>query len=60
MRKAQYTVTRKDVQEHTAALLQQTAGLKPIKGKCTLSGKIKGVGSLLQGPTARPTAGRPA
>jgi Transposase DDE domain len=36
MRKAQYTVTSKDVQEHTAALLQQTAGLKETKGKCTL------------------------
>lgn len=36
MRKAKYTVSRKDVQEHTAALLQQ-AGLKPTKGKCTLS-----------------------
>jgi hypothetical protein len=36
MRKAQYTVTRKDVQEHTAALLQQTAGLKETEGKCTL------------------------
>jgi hypothetical protein len=37
MRKAQYTVTSKDVQEHTATLLQQTAGLKEAKGKCTLS-----------------------
>jgi putative transposase len=37
MRKAQYTVTSKDVQEHTAALLQQAAGLKETKGKCTLS-----------------------
>lgn len=36
MRKAKYTVSRKDVQEHTAALLQQS-GLKPTKGKCTLS-----------------------
>ena len=37
MRKAQYTVTRKDVQEHTAALLEQKAGLKPTQGKCSLS-----------------------
>jgi putative transposase len=37
MRKAEYTVSRKDVQEHTAALLEQSAGLKPTKGKCTLS-----------------------
>ena len=37
MRKPQYTASRKDVQEHTAALLQQTAGLKPTKGKCTLA-----------------------
>jgi hypothetical protein len=36
MRKAQYTVTGKDVQEHTAALLMQTAGLKQTKGKCSL------------------------
>jgi hypothetical protein len=36
MRKPQYTVTKKDVQEHTAALLIQKAGLKPTKGKCTL------------------------
>jgi putative transposase len=36
MRKAQYTVTGKDVQEHTAALLVQTAGLKQTKGKCSL------------------------
>ena len=36
MRKAKYTVTGKDVQEHTAALLQQKAGLQPTKGKCTL------------------------
>jgi Transposase DDE domain len=36
MRKAQYTVTGKDVQEHTAALLMQTAGLKETKGKCSL------------------------
>jgi putative transposase len=36
MRKAKYTVTGKDVQEHTAALLQQKAGLQPSKGKCTL------------------------
>lgn len=36
MRKAQYTVTSKDVQEHTAALLEQRAGLKKTKGKCTL------------------------
>lgn len=36
MRTAQYTVTRKDVHEHTAALLQQTAGLKETKGRCTL------------------------
>jgi hypothetical protein len=36
MRKAKYTVGRKDVQEHTAALLQQS-GLKPTQGKCTLS-----------------------
>jgi putative transposase len=36
MRKAQYTVTGKDVQEHTAALLVQTAGLKKTKGKCSL------------------------
>ena len=37
MRKPQYTVTCKDVQEHTASLLEQKAGLKPTKGKCTLS-----------------------
>ena len=37
MRKPQYSVTGKDVQEHTAALLEQKAGLKPTKGKCTLS-----------------------
>jgi putative transposase len=37
MRKPKYTVTRKDVQTHTAALLEQTAGLKPTKGKCTLA-----------------------
>ena len=37
MRKAQYTVTGKDAQEHTAALLEQKAGLQPTKGKCTLS-----------------------
>ena len=37
MRKAKYTVSGKDVQEHTAALLEQTAGLKPTKGKCTLA-----------------------
>jgi putative transposase len=37
MRKPKYTVSRKDVQAHTAALLEQTAGLKPTKGKCTLS-----------------------
>lgn len=37
MRKPQYTVTGKDVQEHTAALLEQKAGLKPHRGKCTLS-----------------------
>ena len=36
MRKAQYTVNSKDVQEHTAALLEQRAGLKKTKGKCTL------------------------
>ncbi len=36
MRKAKYTVTGKDVQEHTAALLQQKAGLQPSKGRCTL------------------------
>jgi hypothetical protein len=36
MRKAKYTVTGKDVQEHTAALLQQKAGLQPSKRKCTL------------------------
>ena len=36
MRKAQYTVTSKDVQKHTAALLEQRAGLKKTKGKCTL------------------------
>ena len=32
----QYTVNSKDVQEHTAALLEQRAGLKKTKGKCTL------------------------
>jgi hypothetical protein len=37
MRKAQYTVTNKDVHEHTAALLEQCAGLKATKGKCTLA-----------------------
>src|SRR6185369_7500567 len=37
MRKAQSIVSGKDVQEHTAALLQQKAGLKPTEGKCTLS-----------------------
>lgn len=37
MRKAQYTVTDKDVQEHAAALLQKHVGLKEIKGKCTLA-----------------------
>lgn len=36
MRKAQFIVSRKDVQEHTVALLQQCAGLKQTKGKCTL------------------------
>ena len=36
MRKPQYTVSRKDVQEHTAALLKDKAGLKNTKGKCTL------------------------
>jgi predicted small integral membrane protein len=36
MRKAKYTVSGKDVQAHTAALLEQKAGLQPIKGKCTL------------------------
>src|SRR5258708_20054260 len=37
MRKAQYTVTGKDVQEHTAALLEQKAGLNPTEGKCSRS-----------------------
>ena len=37
MPKPKYTVSRKDVQAHTAELLEQTAGLKPTKGKCTLS-----------------------
>lgn len=37
MRKPQYTVTRRDVQAHTATLLEQEAGLKPTKGKCSLS-----------------------
>jgi putative transposase len=37
MRKPQFSVTGKDVQEHTAALLEQSAGLKPTKGKCSLS-----------------------
>ncbi len=37
MRKPQCIVGRKDVQGHTAALLQQKVGLKPTKGKCTLS-----------------------
>ncbi len=37
MRKPQYSVTGKDVQEHTAALLEQKAGLQPTKGKCSLS-----------------------
>lgn len=37
MRKAKYTVSGKDVQAHTAALLEQKAGLQPTKGKCTLA-----------------------
>ena len=37
MRKAKYTVSGKDVQEHTAALLEQKAGLQPTKGKCSLA-----------------------
>lgn len=37
MRKPKYTVSRQDVQAHTAALLEQTAGLKPTEGKCTLT-----------------------
>jgi hypothetical protein len=37
MRKAKYTVSGKDVQAHTAALLEQEAGLQPTKGKCTLA-----------------------
>jgi hypothetical protein len=40
MRKAQFRVTDKDVQEHTAALLQKHVGLKSTKetkGKCTLA-----------------------
>lgn len=37
MRKAQFTLTSKDVQEHTAALLCTHVGLKKIKGKCTLA-----------------------
>lgn len=36
MRKPQFSVTGKEVQEHTSALLEQSAGLKPTKGKCTL------------------------
>ena len=37
MRKAKYIVSGKDVQAHTAALLEQKAGLQPTKGKCTLA-----------------------
>lgn len=40
MRKAQFTLTSKDVQEHTAALLRTHVGLKEskkTKGKCTLT-----------------------
>ena len=36
MRKAQYTVTDRDVQEHTTMLLQKHVGLKETKGKCNL------------------------
>ena len=36
MRKAQYTVTDRDVQEHTTLLLQKHVGLKETKGKCNL------------------------
>jgi hypothetical protein len=37
MRKAQFTLRSKDVQEHTAALLRTHVGLKETKGKCTLA-----------------------
>lgn len=37
MRKPKYTVTRREVQAHTAALLEHNAGLKPTPGKCSLT-----------------------
>jgi putative transposase len=37
MRKAQYSVTDRDVQEHTNTLLRKHVGLKETKGKCTLA-----------------------
>ena len=36
MRNAQFTVTGRDVQRHTAELLRAKIGLKPLNGKCTL------------------------
>ena len=37
MRKAQFSLTGKDVQEHTAALLRKHLGLKEMGGKCNLA-----------------------
>ena len=36
MRRGKFTVTSTDVQRHTAALLQDTMGVRPLKGKCTV------------------------